>query len=314
MVKATAVAAYMRHANKKQDTPVIKKDPAVETKPVEQSKSPEQPKSPEQSKQTESSSDLLYILDLSDINNKNDSNGQKTDKADKSAAILDLTKEILEKLNNKTPGKNERAEAAEETEAEGDDPKPSDETRKLTRLLVAAKTPDEVQNVLMDAYTHRQEWQKLASNGDKEAMKVVRKLNRLISRGNRKITDLNKEILTHQRQQRAEKAENKREAQRLENELKEAQRERKARERKYLQERDDSNDDEESSEFGPSMAETEAKIRQLAGAMAALKTGTANAGNVGSFDSGMADPGTESGAVADGAETSGATGGETSEE
>jgi len=67
--------------------------------------------------------------------------------------------------------------------------------------------------------------------------------------------------------------------------LKEAQRERKARERRYLQERDD-DDDEESSEFGPTMAETEAKIRQLAGEMAALKTNAVDAGNNGSVDVG----------------------------
>jgi len=115
------------------------------------------------------------------------------------------------------------------------------------------------------------EWQKLAANGDKEAIKVVRKLNRLVSRGNRKITDLNKEQVMRLRQQKAENAEKNQQAKRLEQELKEAQRERKARERRYLQERDNDNEDEES-EFGPTMAETEAIIRQLAGQMAALKS------------------------------------------
>ena len=260
MVKATYTSTYVRHTGKQQNDQTVKKDP------------------PDKSKPAENSSDLLYVLDLSGINSKNE---QNTYQADKSAVWLDLTKEAKEKLENKKLSENERVEAEE---AEGEEPRPSDDTRKLTRMLVAAKTQDEVQSVLMDTYNHMRDWQKLASTGDKEAIKVVRKLNRLISRGNRKISDLHKEMITHQRQQRAEKAENKREAQRLENELKEAQRERKARERRYLQERDDSDDDEESSEFGPTVAETEAKMRQLAAAMAALKTNTADASDVGSYD------------------------------
>ena len=90
-------------------------------------------------------------------------------------------------------------------------------------------------------------------------------------------------IKQHQRQQRAENAEKNQQAKRLELELKEAQRERKVRERRYLQERDNDNEDEES-EFGPTMAETEAKIRQLAGQMAALKTNAVDVSHSDSFD------------------------------
>jgi len=281
MVNAANTDRYVQYATKKANTPVKEKDSSEKSKPPE--------KSP----------DLLYILDLSVISSKN---GPNTQQPDKTAAILELSEEIREKLGNKQLRENERAEATEEDEGEGD--RPSDETRKLTRLLVAAKTPDEVQSVLMDTYNHMREWQKLASTGDKEAIKVVRKLNRLISRGNRKISDLHKEMVMHQRQQRAEKAERNQEARRLENELKEAQRERKARERRYLQERDD-DDDEESSEFGPTMAETEAKIRQLAGEMAALKTNTVDVGNtISTGDVSVSETGGIDGAV-EGAEISG---------
>ena len=281
MVNAANTDRYVQYAAKKANTPVKEKDSSEKSKPPE--------KSP----------DLLYILDLSVISSKN---GPNTQQPDKTAAILELSEEIREKLGNKQLRENERAEATEEDEGEGD--RPSDETRKLTRLLVAAKTPDEVQSVLMDTYNHMREWQKLASTGDKEAIKVVRKLNRLISRGNRKISDLHKEMVMHQRQQRAEKAERNQEARRLENELKEAQRERKARERRYLQERDD-DDDEESSEFGPTMAETEAKIRQLAGEMAALKTNTVDVGNtISTGDVSVSETGGIDGAV-EGAEISG---------
>jgi len=250
MVNTTNTSEYVRNSYNKQNTPVTTKNPVDKT------------------------SD---ILDLSGIKNKGEANKYQDNE---SAAILELTEEAREKLSTKSIRGNERTE---EVEGEGEDGRPSDDTRKLTRMLVNAKTPDEVQGVLADTYNHMREWQKLAANGDKEAIKVVRKLNRLVSRGNRKITDLNKEILMHQRQQRAEKAEKNQQAKRLEQELKEAQRERKARERRYLQERDDDNEDEES-EFDPTMAETEAKIRQLAGQMAALKTNTVDAGNTASFD------------------------------
>jgi len=218
-------------------------------------------------------SDALYILDLSGMSTQN---GQNAFQSDETAALLDWTDETREKLGNMALRGNERTEETNE----GEPPRPNDDTRKLTRMLVAAKSPDEVQFVLVDVYNHMREWQELAANGDKKAMAVVRKLNRLISRGNRKISDLNKEIIMHQRQQAAEQSEKNQLAKRLEIELKEAQRERKARERRYLQEQDD-DDDEESAESGPTVAETEAKIRQLAAAMAALKTNAVDVSNVG---------------------------------
>ena len=221
--------------------------------------------------------DIFYILDLSGLKKENEEDSYDSDE---SAVILDLTEEKEKGIGFIAFDENERAQAVEE---EGESPRPSDETRKLTRRLVNAKKQDEVQAVLTDAYDHMREWQALAASGDKEAMKVVRKISRLIARGNRKIKDLHKEIVMHQRQQKAEEQEKKREAKRLEIELKEALRERKARERRYLQERDDNNEEEES-EFGPTMAETEAKIRQLAGAMAALKAGVADVGSTGSLD------------------------------
>jgi len=265
MINSTGTSTYVQYSNSKHTAPGAVKSHADKSSPY---------KNP---------SDALYILDLSGIKNKGEA---KTYQDDESAAILEFTEETRERLSTKSLRETERTEA---TESEGEDIRPTDETRKLTRMLVAAKTQDEVQGVLMDTYNHLREWQKLAANGDKVAIKVVRKLNRLVSRGNRKITDLNKEMLMHQRQQRAEKAEKNQQAKRLELELKEAQRERKARERRYLRERDDDNEDEES-EFGPTMAETEAKIRQLAAQMAALKTNAVDAGNVStgndsSFDS-----------------------------
>jgi len=271
MVNSTNTNPYVRHTNNKYNAPSSMKNQVDETAPYR------------------SQSDLYDILDLS---GRKKHEGKHAHKPDEIAAFLELTEEAREKLSNKAFGGNERAEAAAAAEGEGEEVRPSDDTRKLTRMLVAASTPIDVQNLLTDTYNHMREWQKLAANGDKEAIKVVRKLNRLVSRGNRKITDLNKEIVMHQRQQRAEKAEKNQQAKRLELELKEAQRERKARERRYLQERDNENEDEESTEFGPSMAETEAKIRQLSAKMAALKTNAVDAGSV--------DPGSIEGAAISG--------------
>jgi len=216
--------------------------------------------------------DVFYILDVSGLNNKQE---QKANVTDEAATILELTKEAQKKFENKALKESERTEAADE---EGETPRPDDNTRSLTRALVAAKTRDQVQSVLTDVYDHMREWQGLAATGDKEAIKVVRKLQKLIARGGRKIKDLNEEIVMHQRQQKAEEMQKKQEAKRLELELKEALRERKARERRYLQERDDNNNDDDDEQFGPTIAETEAKIRQLSAQIAALKSGAGDAG------------------------------------
>jgi hypothetical protein len=122
------------------------------------------------------------------------------------------------------------------------------------------------------------EWQKLAAEGDEKAIAVVRKLNRLVSRGNRKIRDLNKEMVLRQRQEKAEEAEREQLAIRLRDELEQAERVRKQRERRYLQDSDE-NEDDEPAETGPSAVATEAKIRALAAAMTALKSGSANVGD-----------------------------------
>ncbi|MCL2628819.1 MAG: hypothetical protein FWD44_09035 [Oscillospiraceae bacterium] len=224
--------------------------------------------------------DKLYILDLSDFNAQTD---QETPDYDEiiAAAVVELSKEASQKALEKKSIENLRTERAEKEDDEGEVPRPDDLTRKLTRALVQAKTRDQVQSILADVYDHMREWQALAATGDKEAMKVVRKLSKLISRGNRKINDLNKEIVMHQKQQKAEQSEKKQEAKRLELELKEALRERKARERRYLQERDDNENDDDHPLFGPTMAEIEAKIMALSQAMAELKS-SSGAGSGGS--------------------------------
>lgn len=256
MVRATNVVQYMRHTDNLSATPPTQKD------------------SLKKARQSGNSPDMLYILDLSDLNKKDK---QITDRHHKSAAMLDLSQDTQERLANRSVFSNERAESSE---GGGEAERPNDETRRLTRMLVAAKSPNEVQSILVETYKHMREWQALAATGDEKAIKVVRKIQKLIARGNRKIRDLNKELVLLIKQQKAEKAEQEQLAQRLRYELKQAERLRKQRERRYLQERDN-DDDDEPEESGPSMAALEAKIRVLAAAMAALSSNTANSGDAG---------------------------------
>ena len=230
----------------------------------------------EESNQPKDKSDLLYILDLSALKNNDEKN---TNMHDKSAAMLDLSQKARERFAGiMAPDVN----GADNAETE-DGVRPSDETGRLTRMLVAAKSTLEVQSVLADAFNHMREWQKLAAEGDKKAIAVVRRLNKLLSRGNRKVRELNKEQILLQRQKKAEEAEQKQIEQRLRDELDRAIRLRKKRERRYLQERTDDNEDE-PAESGPDMAAIEAKIQALAAAKAALSSNHTNAGDSGLND------------------------------
>ena len=215
--------------------------------------------------------DTLYILDLSCQNRRDEQNPEQHDEP---AAMLDLSKNALKKLSDR---KLQKDRGAEKAEAQGEG-RPPDKTGRLTRMLVAAKSTVEVQSVLAEVFNHMQEWIKLAAEGDKKAMAVVRKLNKLVSRGNRKIRDLNKEQVMLERQQKAEKAQQEQIEQRLRDELERAKRKRKQRERRYLQERDGYNE-HESTKIKPSIAATEVIIRQLAAEMAALKLNSAVVGD-----------------------------------
>jgi len=259
MIRTAGTNPYVRHTDKKLNIPTIEKDLTDKSKPTE--------------KPPEKSTELLDILELSDIKQQNE---QAASQRDEYAAMLELSQNAREKLLDKM-ALDARGVKGVESENDG---RPPDNTQRLTRMLVAAKTTIEVQAVLADAFNNMREWQQLAAEGDKKAIAVVRKLNRLVSRGHRKVRDLNKEQLLRQRQKQAEEAEQEQIAQRLRDELKEAERIRKQRERRYLQERDDYNENE-PKEFGPSMAATEAKIRALAAAMAAVSSKATDVGDAG---------------------------------
>ena len=268
MIRATGTTPHARHVETKQNTHTQKPEP------IELSELP----------------DIVYILDLSGLNEQNDILGQHADQFDLSALLPDWSDEAQSKLWDI------RALDERNTQEVGDkgDNGLRDETLRLTRMLVAARSTITVQGVLSEAYKNMQEWQKAAVTGDKKAAAVVRKLNKLIARGNRKVRDLHKEQKMLIKQKRAEKAKKEQLANRLREELKQVELRRRTRERRYLQDRD-LYKDEENSKQEPSAAATEAKIMALAQAMAAASSGTGGAeGDFGSGDVGVGDGSSES--------------------
>jgi len=283
MVNATKINIHIRHSEKRQNFSKVSEESTV------------------QSEKHES----FYTLDLSGINGKE---GHGAYAHDDSAAFLDLSEEIKEKLAGGMSVEESDTEAVEgNSESEL-----TDETRRLTRKLVAARSTIQVQDVLREAYMSMKDWLMAAASGDKKAMAVIRKLQKLVRRGNRKVSDLNKEQVLRDRRDKAEKKEQEQIAQKLRDELKRAIQTRKLRERRYLQDKDDDNEDEQDP-FGPSMAATEAKIQALAQAMAALSTSPGSGagtdmgtGDMGSFSEGSASAeGGIEGAEATGADISG---------
>jgi hypothetical protein len=183
----------------------------------------------------------------------------------------------------------------ERPEGDGEGGRIEDESRKLTRRLVAAKTTLEVQDVLSAAHKNKMDLQMAAAQGDKRAAAIIRRLNRLISRGNRKVRDLNKEQMMLIKQQQAEVKAKEQIAKKLRDELKRAQIERTNRERRYL--RDRLEDDEENAPMisGASQAATEAKIMALAQAMASLSSVISGGDDMSFGDSGAELSGSDGG-------------------
>ena len=215
----------------------------------------------------------LYILDLSGFQEQDDHD--MTDFYEP-VDLLDLSQEAEEHLWGNIMADIEAQRAESDDEGSGI----KDETRRLTRMLVSARTQLDVLEVLSQAHNNKVELLMAAAHGDEKAKMILRRLDRLIRRGHRKMRDLATELQLLQKQQRAEKKEQEQLARKLREELKRAQLERRQRERKYLQDRDEDDEEDGPGLPAPSLAATEAKIMALAQAMASL-TGNAGAGDVG---------------------------------
>jgi len=214
--------------------------------------------------------EAYYAPNLTGAENSSELDGQNALFNDEVVDFLDLSEEAQEHLwgNKIADIQSERAEQ----DGEGDGP--ADETRRLTRLLVTATTQLEVQDVLSQAHNNKVELLMAAAQGDDKAKAILRKLDKLIRRGYRKMRDLGQEMQMLQKQQRAERRNQEQMARKIRDELKRAQLERKQRERKYLRDRDDDDEEDGAHIPGPSHAATEAKIMALAQAMASLSSDT----------------------------------------
>jgi hypothetical protein len=169
-----------------------------------------------------------------------------------------------------------RAESEEQDQAGS----PPDETHRLTRMLVAARSQFEVLDVISAATKNLLSMQIAAAQGDEKAAAIVKRLNRLISRGHRKMRDLSKEESMRIKQARAEKNEQRQLEEQIRLELRRAELERKQREKKYLHDVD-RDDDNAIRISGQSLAATEAKIRALAQQMALLSMASGGVSSAG---------------------------------
>ena len=180
------------------------------------------------------------------------------------AVFLELSEDIFKKPWDSSLIEDKRNKAQEMNKDDG----PIDDSRRLMRLLVAARSQQEVRSVLSEVAKRMLGWHMAAAQGDEKAAAVIRRLNKIMSRGNRKVRDLNKAEAMLRKQKRAEKAEQEHLAKKIKQELERAEKERKQRERKYLNEYDPEN--KHKGPPRPSLAALEAKINALAHSMAQL--------------------------------------------
>ena len=175
-----------------------------------------------------------------------------------------------------------------ETEAKDDSSGGIDDpTRKLTRRLVAASNINQVHTVLSEAYKAMGEIIQAAAHGDEKAANILRRLNKLIRRATRKVRDLNHEEQLRMKETRAREKDIQELARQIEMELTRKYKERKLREKKYLQDKD--HDDNDTNEFPgkPSMPSS-AQIKAMAykAAQAAVASYSSALTGTGSSDSG----------------------------
>ena len=199
------------------------------------------------------------------------------------------TPELLFETDEYEEGLGALYESQRDEEAGGDSTPLEDASRRLTRQLVASKSQFEVQLIIGEAHKHLTNLRMVAMSGDEDAIKeanaIIRKLEKLIRRGNRKITDLGNEARLMREQAKAERDERVQRAKEIERDLKRQMIERKNREKKYLEDRDD--DDDEGDDIvkavNPSTrldAAAEAKIAAMARALAAAEVSVGQSSGV----------------------------------
>lgn len=242
--------------------------------------------------------------------------GGKTYELDDGAVIVSLSGDeqpALEKeqpevaLREEIDGSTLYAGSGEKAVAKSS-AKLTDNSGQLIRRLVAAISQFEVRQVVSEASKNLVELYMAAATGDadtaKAARAIIRKLEKTIKRGYRKMADLGKEENMKLKQIRAEQKKEKQRAKEIGKELREHIRKRKIREKRYLNERDDENKNGENFINGTLDAATEAQIAIQAQMQAAMEAASAqSAGGVGEVagDISGAPSGESSGAPSGGA-------------
>ena len=165
------------------------------------------------------------------------------------------------------------AARAEKAAAAAKDAGPRDESGRLTRRLVASASQGEVRSILTEAHQNLTDWLKAAISGGEDSQKAwaaIKRLNKLIRRGQRKIGDLDKEDLLRIKRRHAEKRQEELRAKQLRQELYRQIEQRKLREKKYLHDAHPSDHEREAPGSGLSPAALQAKINALAASLAQL--------------------------------------------
>ena len=139
----------------------------------------------------------------------------------------------------------------------------NDQSGRLTKMLIAAKSKEQVQAVLSQAYNNLGDALKAAAAGDKDAMDIVKRLNKLIRRAYRKTRDLMKEDDVRKKQKKAEKEKLEQLSRQLEIELRIKMTERKQREKKYLIDAYPPNNKKQNPLHGFSSVALDAKIKMI---------------------------------------------------
>ncbi|MDL2218273.1 hypothetical protein LJC27_06405 [Christensenellaceae bacterium OttesenSCG-928-M15] len=210
----------------------------------------------------------------------------------------------------------ERAEAATET-GKTSSSKPNDESGLLIRRLVAAQAQMEVVDVIgkaMRALASARPTASGDSDDAKLARAIVKRLLKVVQRGQRKIRDLNHEDNLRLEETREKRRQNDARVKEIQAELRKKVRARKRRERKYLQEEENRNNPQlaNSTQVADSPqvkldAASEAQIAAQAQAQAAIETSVSM--STSGSDISMADSGVSSSSNGGDAPTS--TGGDT---
>ncbi len=176
--------------------------------------------------------------------------------------------------------------------------KPTDSSGALNKRLVAALSQMEVQQVISsaskDLISLRVAAAMCSDKDDAQAIKaIVRKLEKIVTRGQRKIRDLTQEEGMQQKEIQARQRKEEQRADEIKKELREYIRERKRREKKYLRETEEKQNASNPAQASPPGtqnqeldAATEAQIAALAEAQAAVEVSPGSGGDTGGGDFG----------------------------